>query len=307
MSGRYHATTTQTIYLLTSSVFLAGDAAHTHSPTGGQGMNVSIQDTYNLLWKLGEVITSGADPIILETYESERRPVAKDLMTLDSRLVKAYEEEEDQSGGIYEIRDQYAGFMAGIDITYPHNMLIAKEGEAGVPKLAKSVKLGMRLPSFPVVYQCDGVPTQIAQILVSDGAWRLLVFSGDLRKLERMRALARFSESFSKNPHLTYRQQKQSEECRPIMKLLLIQSSPRSALSLLDLPELFHPFDDTMGWDYWKVFNDDLNQAYLGYGIDEGGPGCLVLCRPDQHVAWIGSLENTSSLSSYFSTFLGSS
>lgn len=296
----------QTIYLLSSSVFLAGDAAHTHSPKGGQGMNVSIQDTYNLLWKLGEFITNGADPIILETYDSERRPVAKQLMTLDSCLVKAYEGEKNMSGGIYEIRDQYAGFMAGTEITYPNSMLIAGEAEAAVPKLAKNLKLGMRLSSFPVVYQCDGVPIHISHILVSDGAWRLLVFSGDLRKLERLTALSRFAESYSKWPHLAHRQQKQPQKCRPIMELLLIQSSPRSALNLLELPELFHPFDDTMGWDYWKTFTDDQNQAYTGYGIDDGGPGCLVLCRPDQHVAWIGSLEDTAGLNSYFARLTGS-
>lgn len=57
---------------------------------GGQRMNISVQDTYNLIWKLGAVITIGADPIILETYQMERHPVAKELMTLDSRLMEAY-------------------------------------------------------------------------------------------------------------------------------------------------------------------------------------------------------------------------
>ncbi|KAJ5561491.1 hypothetical protein N7461_000252 [Penicillium sp. DV-2018c] len=90
-------------------VFLTGDAAHTHSPKGGQGMNVSIQDSYNLLWKVGAVLTNCANPTILETYEAERRPVAKQLMDLDSRLVEAYEKNQsDVSSGIYEIREQTA-------------------------------------------------------------------------------------------------------------------------------------------------------------------------------------------------------
>src|SRR6185437_14901813 len=62
--------------LIRCRVFLTGDAAHTHSPKGGQGMNVSIQDTYNLTWKLGSVITRVAHPCILDTFEPERRPVA---------------------------------------------------------------------------------------------------------------------------------------------------------------------------------------------------------------------------------------
>ncbi|KAJ5577620.1 uncharacterized protein N7459_006584 [Penicillium hispanicum] len=287
-------------------VFLAGDAAHTHSPKGGQGMNVSIQDTYNLIWKLGAVITNGADPMILETYDTERRPVAKQLMDLDSRLVQAYEKnDEDLSSGIYEVREQYAGFMAGIDVTYPASTLVA-EKETGDSTLASNIKLGMRLPSFPVVYQCDGVSAHLVQSLASDGAWRLLVFPGDLRQPEKVHALARFAETFSKRSHIAHLQQMHSQEWRcPVIDLLLIQSSPRGAVDLLDLPELFHPFDDSMGWDYWKVFADDHDQAYAGYGIDKGGPGCLVLCRPDQHVAWIGRVEDIAGLDSYFSFFIG--
>ncbi len=58
-------------------VFLAGDAAHVHSPFGGQGMNTSIQDAFNLGWKLALVIKGGAPETLLDTYEAERLPVAK--------------------------------------------------------------------------------------------------------------------------------------------------------------------------------------------------------------------------------------
>jgi phenol 2-monooxygenase len=267
-------------------------------------MNVSIQDSYNLIWKLGAVITNGADPIILGTYDTERRPVAKELMRLDTRLVQAYEKEEkDISRGIYEVREQYAGFMAGVDVTYTHSILISKGGKHRDSSLARYIKLGMRLPSFLVVYLCDGVPSHLAQRLTSDGSWRLLVFPGDLRQPERMKALANFADIFSKHSHLAHLQRIQSPKWRyPIIELLLIQSCPRSSVNLLDLPELFHPFDDIMGWDYWKAFADDMDQAYKGYGIDKGGSGCLVLSRPDQHVAWIGSMEDMLGLDNYFST-----
>lgn len=272
-------------------------------------MNVSIQDTYNLIWKLGAVITNAADPIILETYETERRPVAKQLMTLDSRLVQAYEKEEKTvSSGVYEVREQYAGFMAGIDVTYPSRILVAEQTEADSSNLAKNVTLGMRLPSFLVVYQCDGVTIQLAQRLPSDGAWRLLVFPGDLRQPTKIRALTLFAETFSKRSHLAHLQQIQSRKWRyPSIESILIQSNPRNTINLLNLPELFHPFDDIMGWDYWRIFADDKDEAYTGYGIDKEGSGCLVLCRPDQHVAWIGSMEDTAGLDSYFSIFVGPS
>ncbi|UOZ02853.1 FAD-dependent oxidoreductase [Amycolatopsis sp. WQ 127309] len=73
-------------------VFLAGDAAHIHSPAGGQGMNTGIQDSYNLGWKLAAV-ANGASPALLDTYEAERRPVAAGVLALsDARLKDAIEQ-----------------------------------------------------------------------------------------------------------------------------------------------------------------------------------------------------------------------
>lgn len=60
-------------------VFLAGDAAHVHSPAGGQGMNTGIQDAYNLAWKLHAAL-AGAVPDLLDTYDAERRPVARAVL-----------------------------------------------------------------------------------------------------------------------------------------------------------------------------------------------------------------------------------
>ncbi|MDT0414187.1 FAD-dependent monooxygenase [Streptomyces sp. DSM 41982] len=66
-------------------VFLAGDAAHVHSPAGGQGLNTSIQDAYNLGWKLGAVL-AGAPEALLATYEEERRAVAAGMLDLSTRV-----------------------------------------------------------------------------------------------------------------------------------------------------------------------------------------------------------------------------
>jgi hypothetical protein len=70
------------------SVFLAGDAAHVHSPAGGQGMNTGIQDSYNLGWKLERVL-NGAPDSLLDTYEEERLPVAANVLGLSTKLHKA--------------------------------------------------------------------------------------------------------------------------------------------------------------------------------------------------------------------------
>ncbi|MFJ7628937.1 FAD-dependent oxidoreductase [Streptomyces sp. NPDC097595] len=65
-------------------VLLAGDAAHVHSPAGGQGLNTSVQDAYNLGWKLGAVLTGGAPDALLDSYEEERRPIAAQMLDLST-------------------------------------------------------------------------------------------------------------------------------------------------------------------------------------------------------------------------------
>ncbi|MDT0459480.1 FAD-dependent monooxygenase [Streptomyces sp. DSM 41527] len=70
----------------TGRVFLAGDAAHIHSPAGGQGLNTSVQDAYNLGWKLGQVLRHGAPDSLLDTYETERRPIAESILDTSTRL-----------------------------------------------------------------------------------------------------------------------------------------------------------------------------------------------------------------------------
>jgi len=70
-------------------VFLAGDAAHIHSPAGGQGMNTGMQDVFNLAWKLAAVINGDAGDTLLDSYEAERVPVADSVIAFTNRLTKA--------------------------------------------------------------------------------------------------------------------------------------------------------------------------------------------------------------------------
>ena len=66
-------------------VFIAGDACHIHSPKAGQGMNVSMQDAFNLGWKLAAVLQRRSPPSLLHTYSAERQAVAKELIDFDRR------------------------------------------------------------------------------------------------------------------------------------------------------------------------------------------------------------------------------
>lgn len=71
------------------AIFLAGDAAHVHSPVGGQGMNTGIQDAYNLAWKLALVINGQAKPSLLDSYQKERYPIVKNVVDRTERFTKA--------------------------------------------------------------------------------------------------------------------------------------------------------------------------------------------------------------------------
>lgn len=79
------------------NVFLVGDAAHIHPPTGGQGLNTSVQDAYNLGWKLAAV-ARGADHTLLDSYEQERRPVAASMLGVATRLLDAHQRGDTRRG-----------------------------------------------------------------------------------------------------------------------------------------------------------------------------------------------------------------
>jgi hypothetical protein len=98
-----------------SRVFLAGDAAHIHSPAGGQGMNMGMQDAYNLAWKLALVHKGVAKPIVLDSYEAERQPIhratleATDAATRRGNLVFRL-----KNRLAVEIRNQLIAFVASL-------------------------------------------------------------------------------------------------------------------------------------------------------------------------------------------------
>ena len=271
-------------------------------------MNISMQDSYNLVWKIAAVITGSVDPAILETYQSERRPEAEQLMEFDTRLVYAYEEggmEDDSEDGVEAVRERYAGFMAGVAVTYPASILV--ENCQSNTAVARNIQLGKRLPSSLVVGQDDGCVVHLAKKLNSNGCWRLLVFSGDLHSASIWDRLSVFAKGFS--GRFTNRLRPQSTKISQLFEMFLIHSSPRSSFDKSQLLGLFHDFGTELGWDHVKIFADDpsydgdTGQAYQQYGIDKQRGG-LIVCRPDQHVGWVGDIEDVEELDRYFSRFL---
>jgi hypothetical protein len=122
------------------NAFLAGDAAHIHPPTGGQGMNTGIQDAYNLAWKMALVLKDQAPASLLESYEEERLPVGADVVTRTR-------EQSENIGRTGAKRDRLADTQ--LLVSY-RGRKYAKESLAGpLPDLAP--RAGDRAPD------CDGL------------------------------------------------------------------------------------------------------------------------------------------------------
>jgi 2-polyprenyl-6-methoxyphenol hydroxylase-like FAD-dependent oxidoreductase len=108
-------------------VLLAGDAAHVHSPSGGQGLNIGVQDAVNLGWKLAQVVTETSPESLLDTYHAERHPIGARVLRLtmaqtalgrgDDRT-EALRETVSELLRMDEPRKRYAAMMSGLDIRY---------------------------------------------------------------------------------------------------------------------------------------------------------------------------------------------
>ena len=212
-------------------------------------------------------------------------------------------------------------FASGLSVEYGPSVLVAagegnkinetlikggaKKSEGHGRDSVVKLMLGKRFPSAQVINQASARPWPFAHFLRSDGRFRLIVFAGRLShppQRERVELLCKqlaFPNSF------IHRYTRSGERVDSTIEILTIHAGPRTAVELLDLPEILHPFDEMTGWDYDKVFVDDVSyhegfgDAYANYGVDKE-KGCLVIVRPDQYVAWMGELEGLEQVERYF-------
>jgi flavin-dependent dehydrogenase len=149
--SRFSDVTRQAAAYRAGRVLLAGDAAHIHSPVGGQGLNTGVQDAVNLGWKLAQVVKGTAPESLLDTYHAERHPVAARvlrttmaqvaLMRADDRI-EALRDTVSELLGMDEPRKQFAALMSGLDIRY----------DLGVSDIdRRHPLLGRRMPDLDLV------------------------------------------------------------------------------------------------------------------------------------------------------------
>ena len=142
-------------------IFLTGDAAHTHPPTGGQGLNTSVQDAYNLGWKLAAVVNGAPEPL-LDTYEQERRPIAAQMLGLATKLLEAA-----KVGSLRRGRE-----VLQLDLCYPESPLALEQ-----PPRQNGILAGDRAPDAPLRRPC-GLPIRLFDLLKGPH-WTLLGYEAE--------------------------------------------------------------------------------------------------------------------------------
>jgi phenol 2-monooxygenase len=284
-------------------VFIAGDACHTHSAKAGQGMNVSMQDGFNLGWKLAAVLQGRSGHDLLRSYSDERQPVAQELIDFDkewSAMMAAPPKDPHRpaAGGVdpaelqaYFVR---AGrYTAGVATRYRPGALT---GEAKYQSLASGFTIGTRFHSSPVVRLADAKAMQLGHVARADGRWRLYAFS-DAGRI----ALDALCEHLTTSPNSVLRLvTPENADVDSVFDLRAVLQQPHREARLEDLHPLLLPRKGRFGLiDYEKAFTSDTAaDIFTARGIDRER-GALVVVRPDQYVAHVLPLDAYAELSEF--------
>ena len=292
-------------------VFIAGDACHTHSPKAGQGMNVSMQDAFNLGWKLAAVLQGLAPPSMLHSYSGERQSIAKELIDFDREFARMFSAKpktaaDDEGVDPAEFQRyfvQQARFTAGTATRYAPSLLT---GQGVHQHLADGFVVGMRFHSAPVVRLADAKPMHLGHVAEADGRWRIYLFAGadGLAQGSRLAGLCDFLAHAPTSP--VRRHTPAAMDVDALFDIRAIFQQPHQALSMDALPELLWPTKGRFGLrDYEKAFCVDpkAGDIYQMRGVNRE-QGCMVVVRPDQYVAQVLSLEAHAELADYFARIL---
>lgn len=291
-------------------VMLAGDACHTHSPKAGQGMNVSMGDTFNLGWKLISVLTGRADASLLHSYSGERWATAKALVDFDrdwSRTIGARGEDDADSDMPRFAREfiKNLDYTSGLSVQYEPSALI---GEATHQALASGFNIGKRFHSAPVIRLADAKPMQLGHIVETSARWYVIAFASadDSGKTGgAIDTLCDFLENGADSP--IRRHTRAGEDIDSVIDVRAVFQQGFRELEITAMPALLRPHKGRFGLcDYEKVFCADQNSGddiFEMRGIDRDR-GCVVILRPDQHLAHILPLDAHNELAAFFAGFL---
>ncbi|MCK1617588.1 FAD-binding monooxygenase [Bradyrhizobium sp. 159] len=286
-------------------IFIAGDACHTHSPKAGQGMNVSMQDAFNLGWKLAAVLRRQCAPGLLHSYSAERQAVAKELIDFDREWAGILASAA-KAGGADAARTQdyfvrHGRYTAGTATHYRPSLLT---GTAAHQHLAAGLVIGKRFHSAPVIRLADAKPVHLGHAAQADGRFRIYAFSpaeDPAAAGSAIRALCNFLAEARASPIRRYT--RVGADIDSVIDLRAIFQQDHRELALEAMPSLLLPRKGRYGLiDYEKMFCPDLksgNDVFAMRSVDRKA-GCMVVVRPDQYVAHVLPLDGFAALASYF-------
>jgi phenol 2-monooxygenase len=286
-------------------------------------MNVSMRDSFNLGWKLAAVLRGQACPEILQTYSAERQAVAKELIDFDREWAQVLSRGTDPDDGGSESPGPESGaadesapafqryfvdsgrYTAGVGITYGPSLVCAPPTHQ---HLAIGFEVGARFHSAPVVRLGDAKPMHLGHTVKADGRWRLFAFAGKGDAAEDgspMQALCEYLVDDPASP--THRYTPAGADPDAVIDLRAVFHQSHRDVAIERMPPILVPAKGRYGLlDYEKVFCRDPrpgNDIYELRGVDEQG-GCLIIVRPDQHVAHVLPLDARAALAAFFDGFM---
>ena len=291
-------------------IFIAGDACHTHSPKAGQGMNVSMQDSFNLGWKLAAVLRGRAHESLLDSYNDERHTIAKELIDFDKEWAGLLHEASKGDGAVSaeEVQDYFVRsgrYTAGTATHYQPALLT----KASCPQLATGVEIGKRFHSSPVVRFCDAKPMELGHSALADGRWRLYAMmpkdGGLEHAYDALGSLCEFLEKGPISPVVRYT--RRDEPLDAFLDVRAVLPFHFRDIDLARIPEFLMPRKGKFELrDYEKVFcfgEPKHGDFFAQRGIDPA-QGCAILVRPDQYVSGIYALAELAQISEFFGQFM---
>lgn len=303
-------------------IFITGDACHTHSAKAGQGMNVSMQDTFNLGWKLAAVLRGLASPELLQTYSDERKVTAQELIDYDIRWSKMVgSRDAEQPVTPQEVQEQFirgGKFTAGFATRYTPEFS-ALTGPDTYQDLAPGFEIGTRFHSASVIRMADAKPLQLGHVHRADGRWRIYLFA-DEAGLGEGSAIANWCERMTTaSASAINRFTPGSAEMDAVFDVYGVTQQAHNEIDINAMPKLLQPDKGKFGLtDYAKIFSaEKTNGSLLGnipgmevtkdiYDLREvdRSRGAVVIVRPDQYIGHVLPLDGFESFDSYFATYL---
>lgn len=303
----------------TPKVFIAGDACHTHSAKAGQGMNVSMNDTYNLGWKLVHVLRGLAPPELLHTYTEERQAIAQVLIDFDREIARMWAAKPKANAGkddpdavdpavFQEYFTRQGRFTAGVETKYEPGLLTSSDVQ--YQDLARGFQIGTRFHSVQVLRAADAKPVHLGHVMNADARWRIVLFGDKSDPTCSSSPLSSLCEALSKG--LIPRYTPRGADIDSVFDVRAVLQQSRQTFEMTDLPALLLPAKGKLGiQDYEKVFTDEASYNF-GFGeiykmreIDRE-QGCVVVVRPDQYISAVFplALETHEKLVEFFDRFL---